>query len=239
MSTPAPSIDLLERWRSVLDRIAAASARAGRPPPVLVGVTKSVPAALAGRLLAAGQLDLAENRVQALEAKVRELGAAPARWHLIGHLQSNKARRAVALCDSIHSVDSVELLERLDTLAGELGRSPNLYIEVDSVGDGTRSGVPAHDVPRLVQAAARLSHLRLRGLMTLAPLPRHAGDTDGARQAFAALRRCASGLDADRFVDGRVRLSMGMSSDFEVAIEEGSDVVRVGSALFEGVEARP
>lgn len=223
----------------MLGRIAAAAARAGRPPPELVAVTKSAPVALAGRLLAAGQLDLGENRVQALEAKARELGDSAARWHLIGHLQSNKARRAVALCDSIHSVDSPELLQRLDALAAETGRSPNLYLEVDSVGDGTRSGVPARDVPRLVQAAAQLSHLRLRGLMTLAPLPRHADDSEGARQAFGALRRCAAGLDADRFVDGRVRLSMGMSSDFEVAIEEGSDVVRVGSLLFEGVEARP
>ncbi len=187
-----------------------------------------------------GQLDLAENRVQALELKVAYLSqpALALRWHLVGHLQRNKARRAVSMCDSIHSVDTLELLQALSRHGADLGASPELYLEVDYVKDGLRTGLAEDRVPELVEAARRLPHLRLAGLMTIAPTPDFDGDTRRARTVFASLRRLSERLPQEAFENSRVLLSMGMSSDFEIAIEEGSDCVRIGSALFHDEEAR-
>lgn len=238
MTSPALPTGLCERLHSVRTRLAEAAARAGRPPPRLVAVTKSVAEDFAARLLALGQLDLGESRVQVLEAKAAALcGTSPARWHLIGHLQQNKARRAVAWCHSIHSVDSLRLLAALERLALELGKRPMIYLEVDYVRDGTRSGLAEDQVLELVLQARTLSQVQLAGLMTIAPVPDFDGDTRRARQVFARLRRCSEQLPQEAFAGGRPLLSMGMSTDFEVAAEEGSDVVRVGSALFEGVES--
>ena len=235
MSSPAIPTGLCERWNAVRARLGEAAARAGRRTPRLVAVTKSVGPELAASLVRLGQLDLGENRVQALELKAehaRALGLAP-RWHLIGHLQRNKARRAVSMCHSIHSVDSLELAGALSRISGELGATPELYVEVDYVRDGSRTGVAEERIHELVLALRRLPHLHLAGLMTLAPLPDFDGDTRRARAVFARLREFSASLPADAFAEGRPLLSMGMSSDFEIAAEEGSDVVRVGSALFE------
>lgn len=222
-------------------RLEAAAQRAGRPAPRLIAVTKSVSADLALELARLGQLDLAENRVQALEQKIAHLSqpAPTVRWHLVGHLQRNKARRAVSMCHSIHSVDTLELLQALSRHCAELGAAPELFLEVDYVRDGLRTGLAEDQVPQLLEAARRLPHLRLAGLMTIAPVPEFDGDTRRAREAFASLRRLSQRLPQDAFENSRALLSMGMSSDFEVAIEEGSDCVRIGSALFRDEESGP
>jgi len=238
VSSSALPIGLSERLNAVRTRLAQAASRAGRPTPRLVAVTKSTDADVAASLVRLGQLDLAENRVQNLELKARHLqeqGLEP-RWHLVGHLQRNKARRAMSLCHSIHSVDTLELGRALDRLGSELGTTPELYVEVDYVQDGVRSGVPEDQVPALVAELSRLPSLRLVGLMTIAPLPEFDGDTRRARSVFAGLRRLSQRLPAQAFAEGRPLLSMGMSTDFEIATEEGSDCVRIGSALFESEE---
>ena len=238
MSSPAFPIGLCERWNALLARLARASERAGRPPPRLVLVTKSVEAEVASALAGFGQIDLGENRVQNLELKAEQLrlGSSPTRWHLLGHLQRNKARRALSLCHSIHSVDSLELLSTLSRLGSELNRACELYLEVDYVCDGVRTGLPEKQVPALLDAASSLPNLRIVGLMTIAPLPEFDGDTRRARAVFSSLRQLSERLPAEAFVNGRPLLSMGMSSDFEIAIEEGSDCVRIGSALFDDKE---
>jgi pyridoxal phosphate enzyme (YggS family) len=234
VSSPALPNGLCERWNAVRARIERAASRAGRPPPRLVAVTKSTTPERALELARLGALDLGESRVQSLEAKVAHFRAqgVAARWHLVGHLQRNKARRAVAACCAIHSVDSLDLGLVLSRLCGELGARPELFVEVDYTGGDTRTGVAESAVPALVAALAPLPHFALAGLMTIAPVPAFDGDTRRARQVFAQLRRLGERLPAEHFASGRPLLSMGMSSDFEIAIEEGSDCVRVGGALF-------
>lgn len=238
---------LTDRLAALRGRIARAAERSGREASAvgLIAVTKSVDVEQAGLLLALGQLDLGENRVQELERKhaaLRESSPAPV-WHLIGHLQTNKARRAVELATAIHSVDSPRLLDTLERLATELGRRPRVYLEVKSDARSERSGVEAQDLAALVEHAQRAAHLELVGLMTLAPAPdplRTASEnSERARASFRALADLARALPREAFVAERVELSMGMSQDFEEAIAEGADRVRIGSALFADEESRP
>ena len=207
-----------ERLAEVRARIRAAAERVGRDPATvrLIGASKTVEAARLESFVQAGLVDLGENRVQEAEAKAGLTGVT---WHLIGHLQSNKARKAVALFEWIHSVDSPRLADALDRIAGELGRRPRVLVEVNTSGEASKHGVPPGDARGLVDYVRGLPHLSLEGLMTIGPL---AGDPRGA---FRALRELAVESTLNE-------LSMGMSGDFEVAIEEGATMVRVGSALF-------
>jgi len=222
MEEPFPA----ERLEVVRSRIAAAAERVGRDPSSvrLIGASKTVPAEVLVHAVRAGLEDLGENRVQEAEAKAPLLradltdGAGPA-WHLIGHLQSNKARKAVALFDWIHSVDSPRLADALDRIALELGRTPRVLVEVNTSGEASKEGVAPADAPALIAHVAGLTAIRLVGLMTIGPL---AGD---ARPAFRLLKQL-------RDAAGLAELSMGMSGDFEDAVEEGATMVRVGSALF-------
>ncbi|MGB7925756.1 MAG: YggS family pyridoxal phosphate-dependent enzyme, partial [Pyrinomonadaceae bacterium] len=205
----------------------------GRDPAeiTLVAVSKTHPPALLRRAIEAGASDLGENRVQEADAKIEEVGRRAARWHLIGHLQANKARRAVTLFDVIHSVDSVSLAGRLDRLCGEEGRaSLPVMIQVDLAGEATKSGASEDDLPELISAVKGSARLRLIGLMTLPPFFEEA---ERARPYFRRLRELRD-LFGERgdFVDGHGALSMGMSNDYEVAIEEGATMVRVGTAIF-------
>ena len=226
MEEPFPA----ERLESVRARIRAAAERVGRDPSTvrLIGASKTVPAGILVQAVRAGLADLGENRVQEAEAKAPLLradltdGAGPV-WHLIGHLQSNKARKAVALFDWIHSVDSPRLADGLDRIAQELGRVPQVLIEVNTSGEASKEGVEPGDAAALIAHVAGLGSLRLAGLMTIGPLQ---GDP---RPAFRLLRRLR---DEAGLPERLVELSMGMSGDFEAAIEEGSTMVRVGSALF-------
>jgi pyridoxal phosphate enzyme (YggS family) len=224
---------LNERLDEVRGRIEARALRCNRAPGeiTLVAVSKTHPAEIIREAIAAGATDLGENRVQEADSKIPEVGRDAARWHLIGHLQSNKARRAVELFDVIHSLDSVALAQRLDRMCAELGR-PDLpvMIQVDLGREATKSGVDEAEVAPMVEALKQCEHLRLTGLMTLPP---YFDDAEQVRPFFRKLRELRDELSSrGAFGDGRGELSMGMTHDYEVAIEEGATIVRVGTAIF-------
>jgi pyridoxal phosphate enzyme (YggS family) len=210
--------------------MAAACARSGRPSDAvrLVAVTKTVPAEHVREVLALGVRDLGENRVQEAEGKIAALGRAAARWHLVGHLQANKAARAVALFDVFHGLDNERLAERLSRLALAAGARMPVLVEVNVAGEASKFGIAPEALDPLLRAAARQPGLEVQGLMTVGPQVARPQD---ARPGFAALRALRDG--AERRLGMRLpELSMGMSDDFEVAIEEGSTLVRIGRALF-------
>jgi PLP dependent protein len=237
--------DLAERCRhnlaAVRDRVAAACRSAGRDPGDvrLVGVTKYVSAESTRMLLDAGCIDLAESRPQSLWAKASALADhAPApRWHLIGHLQRNKLRRTLPLVSLLHSLDSLRLLESIEAEASASELVSDALIEVNLAGDPGRTGVMEADVPAVLEAAGRAPHVRVLGLMGMAAVPDGDDSSAAARRQFARLRELRDEL-AGRLptVTGLRELSMGMSGDFEEAILEGATLVRVGSALWEGIE---
>ncbi len=222
----------------VRERIEAASLVARRQPREieLVAVTKSVDAARAQDLVRAGQLDLGESRAGDLVAKARSLQGAglQARWHFIGHLQRNKAGAVVEVADVIHSIDSLRLLETVARIAEDVGRFMKVFLQVKLHPEETKSGLLPDALPEALAAARALRSVHLEGLMTIAPLVEQDEPlrVELARSVFARLARLRDDLSAP---GERLRLSMGMSDDFELAIEAGSDCVRVGSALFEGL----
>lgn len=231
----------LERVR---ERIARAAAAAGRSPQEvrLLAVTKSVSGVRAADLARLGQLDLGENRVDVLGPKADELAACGLRprWHMIGHLQRNKARRAVMAADCVHSVDTPRLLEALSRLSVELGKTTDVFLEVRAVETEERTGFAPADLQGAVELAASLPALRLRGLMAMAAPCSDAREFDLASQAaprktFAEIAGLGASLPREAFFAGRVEYSMGMSSDLEAAVAEGATWVRVGTALFEGL----
>ena len=203
----------------VEDRIAAACARASRPRSdvTLVAVTKTFPASDVDHAIAAGMTDVGENKVQEARDKKPSVSAA-ARWHLIGHLQSNKAKDAVRWFDVIHTIDSVELAERVARFAEAAGKRQEVLLQVNVGEEEQKSGAAVADIPALAQRVASLPSLHLSGLMTIPPL----GDS---RPHFRTLRKMRDDL-------GLRELSMGMTDDFEVAIEEGATIIRVGRAIF-------
>jgi pyridoxal phosphate enzyme (YggS family) len=224
------SSDLVTRLNGVRDRIADAVRRSGRPPSAvrLVAVSKTFPIDAIRTAAAAGQLEFGENKVQEGQAKIPALGSLPVRWHLVGHLQSNKARKAAALFDVIHSIDSIDLLRKVDAGAAERRRMVDVLIQVDLAREPTKHGAPIEDIPGIIDAARTCRAARLVGLMLLPP----ALGPEGTRPYFAAVRALREELLASGVPAGFLReLSMGMSDDFEAAIEEGATVV-VGSAIF-------
>jgi pyridoxal phosphate enzyme (YggS family) len=225
------------RLDEVRRRIDDAARRAGRDPReiTLVAVSKTHPASLVAQAIRAGARDLGENKVQEAEEKIEEINDASdqrARWHLIGHLQSNKARRAVKLFDLIHTVDSVALVERLERVCEEEGRAElPVLVQLSLAGEATKAGADANELSLIVERIKRSARVRLAGLMTMPPF---AEDGEESRPYFRRLRELrdewrARGAFAD---DGAGELSMGMSHDYEVAIEEGATLVRVGTAIF-------
>ena len=221
-----------ERFVNVRARITAAAERARRAPDEikLIAISKTHGAALVLEALAAGVTDLGENRVQEAESKINEIGRAVASWHLVGHLQTNKARRAVELFDVIHSVDSVALVEKLERLCVETERRElPVLVQVDLAGELTKSGVDSASLPTLLDAFTGCDRVRLVGLMTLPPFFE---DAECTRPFFKALRDLRDELKTQGHFHGPGELSMGMSHDFEVAIEEGATRVRVGTSIF-------
>ncbi len=217
---------------TVTARIAAAAAAAGRVTTDvrLVAVSKKFGPEHVEAAVAAGLQDLGENKVQEALQKQAATGALQLNWHLIGHLQSNKTRKAVEAFDWIHSVDSVNLLRRLDRAAADCGRSPHLLIQVDLADEATKHGAPEAEVRRILDAATTCRWVEVRGLMVLPPWSQNPEVT---RPYFRRLRQLrdelrAAGPDRSRLD----QLSMGMSHDLEVAVEEGATMVRVGTALF-------
>jgi pyridoxal phosphate enzyme (YggS family) len=220
-----------ERTRDgVLARIASACAVAGRDPAdvTLVAVSKTVPVDRLRAAVAAGLTALGENRVQEAADKVPALPGAT--WHLVGPLQSNKARRAVELFDVIQSVDSVDLGARLDRIAGEVrpGSPLPILLQVNVDDDPAKAGFARTDLPAAIDALAGCAGLELRGLMTIGRL---VSEPEQARTTFRRLRQASEDLRAGGQPIGAA-LSMGMSDDFPIAVEEGATIVRVGRALF-------
>jgi PLP dependent protein len=228
---------LADRLRLVRESIGRACARSGRDPATvtLLPVTKGFPVETVRMAMALGLAEFGENRVQEAEEKIAVVDPRP-RWHLVGHLQRNKVRRALRLFDVIHSIDSAGIAAELSRGAAEAAKKIRGLVEVNTSGDQGKFGVPPDRALELLRAVRGLDGLELGGLMTIGPL---AGGGHGARRAFqdlAAIRREAARLevlaeDAD--------LSMGMSDDFEVAIEEGATIIRLGTALFGARPTRP
>jgi pyridoxal phosphate enzyme (YggS family) len=225
--------DLLVNLSAVQGRIEAAAARVGRDASEvkLVAVSKTHPAGVLREAMAAGAVVFGENKVQEAESKIVEIGRESAEWHLIGHLQSNKARKAVQLFDVIQSVDSLELAQRLERICLEEGRLElSVFAQVDLAGEETKSGIAESDLPELAEFLKRCERLKFDGLMAVPPYFENADDV---RPFFKRLRAIRDELLSDgSFANNKGELSMGMSHDFEIAVEEGATAVRVGTAIF-------
>jgi PLP dependent protein len=210
----------------------AAAAAAGRDPQSvrLLAVSKTFSADHVRIAFDAGQRDFGENKVQEALQKIEATADLAIRWHLIGHLQSNKAKKAGGAFAAIHSVDSIDVVRRLDAAAEEQGARPDLYVQVDLAGESTKFGAPEADVAGIARAASACRAAVLRGLMLLPPW---FDDPEQARPYFRRLRLLRDRLIEDGVDSARLaELSMGMSHDFEVAIQEGATLVRVGTAIF-------
>ncbi len=217
----------LERVR---ERIAAACARADRSPDevTLVAVSKTFPPEAIRAAVEAGVRDIGENRVQEAYEKFQRLGRI-ATWHLVGHLQTNKAKRAIQFFDWIHSIDSLHLAEEVSKRCQATGREINVLVEVNTSGEASKYGVSPEEAEDLVGAVAELPGLRLQGLMTIAAI---VPEPEEARPYFRLLRELRDGLVERGVVSALPHLSMGMTDDFEIAIEEGATLVRIGRAIF-------
>jgi pyridoxal phosphate enzyme (YggS family) len=207
----------------VRQRMAAAAARAGRSPDdvTLIAVSKAIEPECIEAALAAGQTLYGESKIQEARAKI-PLISGRARWHLVGHLQTNKARDAAALFELIHSVDSLKLAVELDRWAERAGKTQAILLEVNVSGEASKFGLKPEDLESTVVEINKLSRLEVQGLMTIAPFAEDAGR---ARPYFRRLRELRDTL-------GLRELSMGMTHDFQVAIEEGATMVRIGTAIF-------
>ena len=226
----AASASLSERFALVRGRIADAERRSGRAPgsATLVGVVKTLPPETVAAAVQAGLSDLGENRVQEAELHQRTVARTAARWHMIGHLQGNKAGKAVECFDLVHGVDDAGLAETLARRARGAGRAMPVLVEVNVSGAGSKFGVAPAALPELLERIAALEGIELRGLMTVgAPVAR----PEDARPGFAMLRELREQGER-RLGRPLPELSMGMSGDYEVAVEEGATLVRVGTALF-------
>jgi hypothetical protein len=220
------------RLAGVRDRIARAASRVRRDPSSirLVAISKTFPAADVRSAAAAGQLDFGENKVQEALTKMEQTMDLSLRWHLVGHLQSNKARKAAASFSAIHSIDSASLVTKVDAAAREAGRPVEFLIQVDLAGEPTKHGARLDDLLTVIEPALECRSARLTGLMLLPPA---VADPEASRPNFAALRRLRDDLVAQGVPSSCLtQLSMGMSHDFEIAVEEGATLVRVGSAIF-------
>jgi pyridoxal phosphate enzyme (YggS family) len=219
---------LKERLSAIQNRISEAALQAGRKADEvkLIPVSKMHPVETLREAIAAGVNCFGENKVQEAESKIETLGRENLEWHLIGHLQANKARKAVKLFDVIHSLDSVELAERLERICEEEARAElKVLAQVDLAGEETKSGIAESELSDLVKFLKGCQRLKFAGLMIVPPYFENAEDV---RPYFRRLRE----LRDEIFIGGAGELSMGMTHDFEIAIEEGSTIVRVGTAIF-------
>jgi pyridoxal phosphate enzyme (YggS family) len=218
-----------ENIAAVKQRITDAAARAGRIDPItLVAVTKNHPVEYVEEAARCGITDVGENRVQEAEGKMAQFSGSLV-WHLIGHLQTNKVKHAVKLFDLIHSVDSMHLLTAVDKAAAAQGKVQDILLQVNVAREESKYGMAVEDFPQIVKEAGVLDHVRVRGLMCIAP---NFEDVEQVRPVF----RIAKALFDDmkpRFPAGQIQyLSMGMTHDYEIAIEEGANMVRIGTAIF-------
>ncbi len=223
--------DIEANIQNIRQRIAAAAARAHRDPAGirLMAVSKTVEPERIQRALDAGITLLGENYVQEAREKIPAVGRG-AEWHMIGHLQTNKAKYVVHLFDWIHSVDRLELAQELDKRAFQHNRRLNVLVEVNVSGEASKNGIEPSGVPELVRRISALPHLTIRGLMTMPP---YSDNPENSRPYFQALRGLRDEIHAAAIPNVRMdELSMGMTDDFEVAVEEGATIIRVGRAIF-------
>ena len=219
------------RLARVREQIARAAQRAGRNAEdiTLIAVSKTFDSPTIQQAVDAGARDLGENRVQEAIAKIGQISG-DVRWHLIGHLQTNKVRHAVEAFEVIHTIDSAELAARVDRIAGELNRRPSVLIQVDIAHEPTKSGADEKELASIIETIDSAQHIELRGLMVLPPF---FDSPEQTRPYFRKLRELLESLNGNRLPERKLtELSMGMSHDFEVAIEEGATMVRVGTAIF-------
>ncbi len=224
-------MSISDNLAQIRERIAAAARRAGRNPDEvrLVAVSKTVEPVRIGEAIKAGVKILGENYVQEAQKKIEALGH-PVEWHFIGHLQTNKAKYAVRLFDCVHSVDSIGVGEEISRLALKQGKVIPVLLQVSISGEETKFGAGAEEVIRMAKAFSRLDGITVKGLMTMPPF---FDDPQESRPYFAALRRLKERISRENFPKiSMEELSMGMSNDFETAIEEGATLVRVGTAIF-------
>lgn len=234
----APPTAIASNLQSIRQRIEGACRRAHRPVTDvrLIAVTKYAQPEWVHELVALGELDLGESRPQQLFDRAPQFHE-PVRWHLIGSLQRNKVRRVLPLVDLIHSVDSLRLLEAIDRIAEELQIRSRVLLEVNVSGEEAKHGFTPDDIRDNFRAFSQFRNVEICGLMTMAPF---ADDPEAARPVFRELAKLRNDLSDQFTADLSLReLSMGMSNDFEVAIEEGATMIRVGSDLFRGLESLP
>lgn len=220
-----------ENLAQIQDRIAAAAARAGRAPASIgvVAVSKTKPVSLIVEAIDAGITDIGENRVQEAQSKHPQIDCT-VKWHLVGHLQRNKVKQALPIFDLIHSVDSPRLLAEIDRRSAELNRTTEVLIQVNTSAEPSKFGLEPDQTLGFIESAQPYTHVRIKGLMTIgAFLP----DPEAVRPMFALLRQLREKIIAQQFPNVEMdTLSMGMTNDFEVAIEEGANLIRVGTAIF-------
>jgi len=225
-------VELKQRLEHIKERIRQAAESCSREPDSirLVAVSKTVPSAKVKEAIEAGATILGENYVQEAREKFNELVHYPVSWHFIGHLQSNKAKYAVRLFDLIHSVDSLKLARALDKEARKLDKIQRILVQVNISDEDTKSGISEAEAPGLISEISRLENLEIKGLMTMPP---YFYQPEKVRPYFAALRRLRDRLKEQSPINVSLdELSMGMTGDFEVAIEEGATLVRIGTAIF-------
>ncbi|MGI8495883.1 MAG: YggS family pyridoxal phosphate-dependent enzyme [Pyrinomonadaceae bacterium] len=224
---------LRENLAEVKSKIEASAKRAGRKAGEikLIAVSKTHPASVVREAIEAGANVFGENKVQEAESKIKEIGRENTEWHLIGHLQKNKARKAVQLFDVIHTLDSIELAERLERICREEDRKDlRVLAQIDLAREATKNGIEEKDLAELAAFLQTCERLKFAGLMIIPPFYE---DVEKARPFFRRLREIRDGLaKRNLFSKGKGELSMGMSHDFETAIEEGATCVRVGTAIF-------
>lgn len=224
--------DISQNLKRVRERIDRACARCGRPPESvrLVCVSKTMPAGAVRAAIAAGGELFGENYIQEAREKIGELSSFPVLWHFIGHLQTNKAKYAVRLFDLIHTVDSLRLASELDREARKIGKVQEVLIQVNIGHEASKSGIDAGAAQNLLQDIAALSHLKVRGLMVIPP---YFDAPERVRPYFRQLRELRDALQRTAAAGIRLdELSMGMTGDFEAAVEEGATLVRIGTAIF-------
>jgi pyridoxal phosphate enzyme (YggS family) len=224
-------INISDNINTIKQRIVSAAVKCGRDPNSikLLAVTKTIPTEYIIKAIDAGITMLGENYVQEAKEKITMLGQR-AQWHMIGHLQTNKAKYAVNLFDYIHSVDRIELAQELNKRARLIGRKINILIEVNVSGEKTKNGIPATTAIDLIKATSKLENISVQGLMTMAP---YSDNPEHARPYFAGLRNLRNNIISAGIAGVKMEeLSMGMTDDFEMAIEEGTTIIRIGRAIF-------
>jgi pyridoxal phosphate enzyme (YggS family) len=223
---------IAENLKNLQIQIEQACQRSGRRREdiQLIAVSKTFPPAMIEEAVQAGQLDFGENYVQELREKQQDLITKPVRWHFIGHLQKNKVKYIADYIHLIHSVDEIDLGKEISKRAGQLGRIQNVLVEVHTTDEATKYGVQPNKAIDLIRDLSRLSHLRVQGLMTMGPF---ADDPNASRPSFQQVAELAKRIETEEIENVAMKhLSMGMTHDFEVAIEEGATMIRVGTAIF-------